>query len=215
MSKAVGGVVALFSAAVIGFAITIIVLVAEELWPGSGYYDACFTDYSVEPPITTCGTYYSSGICLMTNNSVNICRYSYSAAGIGIFAAAVTLCAMCMPAAVSVVMSLFQAVWWLGYAITVTVYNDNVSNMEFTLDTPKGPLTRAFGLPGGHWRNIVIALAWTAFAVCALCVPLSFKAGNEDSEADAPREHEEEVKYKMPDAPAGSIGMPPPAAAVV
>ena len=30
----------------------------------------------------------------MTNNSVNICRYSYSAAGIGIFAAAVTLCAM-------------------------------------------------------------------------------------------------------------------------
>ena len=57
------------------------------------------------------------------------------------------------------------------------VYNDNVSNMEFTLDTPKGPLTRAFGLPGGHWRNIVIALAWTAFAVCALCVPLSFKAG--------------------------------------
>lgn len=35
-----------------------------------------------------------SGMCLMTDNSINVCRYSYAAAAIGIVAAVVMLCAM-------------------------------------------------------------------------------------------------------------------------
>ena len=43
----------------IAFAITIIVLVADQLWPGTGYYSGCYYDYSVSPPVQTCGDWWS------------------------------------------------------------------------------------------------------------------------------------------------------------
>jgi hypothetical protein len=36
------------------------------------------------PPAASCP---AAGVCLLTNNSVNVCRYGYSAAAIGIFTA--------------------------------------------------------------------------------------------------------------------------------
>ena len=45
-------------------------------------------------PSPSCLAPCRSGICLMTNNSINVCRYSYAAAAIGIVASLVMVFAM-------------------------------------------------------------------------------------------------------------------------
>ncbi|KAI7841664.1 hypothetical protein COHA_004684 [Chlorella ohadii] len=236
-SKALGGLAAFFSVAQVAFAITIIVLVADQLWPGSGYYSGCYWDYSVTPAVEYCGTWYNrgaagsrltatpasfsftplsrlhprlsasfahSGICLMTNNSVNVCRYSYAAAAIGIVAALVTACAMCMPPAATMLAALFGALWWLAYAITATVYSKDVNNQEWSLVIGQGTaaertVTVPYSYPRGNYRTMVYALAWTTFSCCVVVMVLAvamMKGGKKAAQpaADKPYMAEEPVK---------------------
>ena len=56
----------------------------------------------------------------LQNNSINVCRYSYSAAVIGIVFLIPIMCAPCLPGVAIVLLSAFQFIWWLAYAITAT-----------------------------------------------------------------------------------------------
>ncbi|KAI7843742.1 hypothetical protein COHA_002640 [Chlorella ohadii] len=178
-SKAVGALCAFLSVAEIAFAITIIALVADQLWPGAGSYYGCYWDYSVVPAQEYCGTWYNEGVCLLTANSVNVCRYSYAASAIGIVAALITVFAMCLPPVATLLAGLFGSIWWLAYAITATVYSKDVNNQDFSVVIGAGTaaertVTIPYSFPRGNYRTMVYALAWTTFCCCMVVMALAF-----------------------------------------
>ncbi|PRW57746.1 peroxin 13 [Chlorella sorokiniana] len=210
-NKALGALAAFLSVAEIAFAITIIVLVADQLWPGAGSYYGCYWDYSQSPAQQYCGTWTSSGVCLMTDNSVNVCRYSYAAAAIGIVAAIITVFAMCLPPVATLLAGLFGSIWWLAYAITATAYSKDVNNQEFSVTLAGQTVTIPWGYPRGNYRTMVYALAWTTFCCCMVVMALAFAMmkgkGKEEGESYANKNGHIEDPVK----PAGN----PPATAAV
>lgn len=51
---------------------------------------------------------------------------------------------------------------------SLAVYGNDVSNQSWTgKDTAGATVTIPYSYPGGYWRNVVEALAWTTFACSA------------------------------------------------
>ncbi|PSC76943.1 gluconolactonase isoform B [Micractinium conductrix] len=109
------------------FAITILVLVTEELDEGRR--------------------------CLLSDGPADMCGFSYAAAIIGILLCITQLFALCRPIWMTGLAAALAASFWLGYAITATVYAATVDNA-----------------PGGRFRVAVCALGWSSY----ICHALSF-----------------------------------------
>lgn len=157
--KTCGAAAAFFGLVVCALSITTIVLISTQLYPGQG-------TYSVYYPVT--GTYtnfYLEGTCLMTTNSVNVCRYGYSVGAIGALAAIASMAAMCAPAMVTLLISAFQTVWFLAWSITATVYSNNLEG-----DDSLPQIVRDYH---SGYRRDVYAMAWTCFALSIVSIPLA------------------------------------------
>lgn len=215
-NKAAGGLIAFMSVAVIAFAITIIALVADKLWPGVGSYYGCYWDYTQNPPVETCGTYTTTGICLMTSNSVNVCWYSYAAGAIGIVAALITAFAIFLPPVTTLVAGMFGSIWWLAYAITATVYSKDLNSeqIEFTIGAgtaAQRTVTIPYSYPRGDYRTMVYALAWTTFCCSLVVMALAFVMMRSESKSETTSYADKDSKAEDPVKPTGN----PPATAAV
>ncbi|KAL4856130.1 hypothetical protein ACK3TF_003282 [Chlorella vulgaris] len=186
------------SVAEVAFAVTIIVLIADQLWPGNGYLTICNDITGV------CATGYYEGVCLLTNNSVNVCAYGYAASAIGGIVSLVCIFAPCMPAMVACVLCLINSLWYLAWSITLTVYNSKVSDSTSVVFPD--------GYPRGHYRNIVIAVSWTMYACAAVSVLLAAKM-RMDAKTAKPAEGGQAEEYKMQEGK-GEIPLHPPVATV-
>lgn len=159
-NKAQGAIIAFFGLVCVALCITTIVLISTELYPGSGYYQVYYPSTG-----TYSATFYVEGQCLMTNNSVNVCRYGYAVGAIGACSSIVLMLALCAPPVVSVLMALFNFVWFMAWGITSTVYSDNIEG-----DDSIPQLVRDYN---SKYRHDVYALAWTMFAVSVVSLPLA------------------------------------------
>lgn len=139
---------------------TIIVLIAQELYPGSGYYQVYYPATNSYSPV-----FYLEGTCLMSNNSINVCRYGYAVGAIGALSSIVLLVAICAPPFITVIISIFNSIWYLAFAITATVYSNNIKD-----DTSIPENVRLYN---DKYRKDVYALAWTCFAVSLVSLPLA------------------------------------------
>lgn len=81
---------------------------------------------------------------------------------------------------------------------TLPVYNNDVANDTSVLFPD--------GYPRGYYRNIVIALSWTACACAALSVPLALKGGKAEAAEDGKQGSHKGEQF---------VADPPPPAAVV
>jgi len=171
MANPKGAVVAFFGFTAVALCITSIALIADKLYP-SGSVTLYYPNGAEET--------YWMGRCLMTNNGVNICRYGYSVGAIGACSSIVLMLAMCAPPVLSILMSVFNSIWFLAWAITSTVYSDNFASDE-SIPQP----VRDYN---AKYRTDVYALAWTCFAISLVSVPLamSMKKGKPKSVDDKP-----------------------------
>ncbi|KAL4441529.1 hypothetical protein ABPG77_002033 [Micractinium sp. CCAP 211/92] len=119
-------VIVFFALVVLAFAIAILIIL---------------TDYVV-------GTGASPGEPLSTRAG-----YGFAVCIISFLTSIIMLFALCRPPVAIGGMAAFSTIWWLAYAITVSVYNNAVPN----------------GTPEGHYRSTVIGLSWACFA-CELAI---------------------------------------------
>lgn len=91
------------------------------------------------------------GTCYFDTTTVNVCRYGFAVCIISFLVSIIMLFALCRPPVAIGGMAVFGTIWWLAYAITVSVYNNAVAD----------------GTPEGHFRGTVVGLSWACF-VCEL-----------------------------------------------
>lgn len=175
MAKAKGpaALIAFFGVVCFALCITTIVLIADNLYPGAGTYQVYLPALGVYSQ-----PFYLDGTCLMTNNGINVCRYGYSVAAIGLLSSLVLMFAMCAPAILTILMSGFNFIWFLAWAITATVYSDN-----FADDTSIPQAVRDYN---AKYRRDVYALAWTMFSVSLVSLVLSFAMKKKEAEPSYP-----------------------------
>ncbi|KAL4448523.1 hypothetical protein ABPG75_005742 [Micractinium tetrahymenae] len=191
--KGPAALIAFFGLTCIALSITIIVLIAEELYPGSGYYQVYYPATNSYSPV-----FYIDGACLMTNNSVNVCRYGYAVGAIGALSSIVLLVAMCAPPFITVLMSIFNSIWYLAFAITATVYNNNI---EGDMSIPQN-----IRMYNEKYRRDVYALAWTCFAVSFVSLPLALAIKKKEAQHYEP---EDKPMAGTAPYPAPGAGYPP------
>ncbi|KAI7844343.1 hypothetical protein COHA_002141 [Chlorella ohadii] len=95
-----------------------------------------------------------SGECLFTTAS----HYGLAVCIISFLCSIIMVFALCRPPVAIGGVAAFGTIWWLGYAITVTVYNRTSSDA---------------GLPNQHDRTSVIGLSWACFAGMLLIFALA------------------------------------------
>ncbi|KAL4420201.1 hypothetical protein ABPG77_011417 [Micractinium sp. CCAP 211/92] len=170
-SKGPAALIAFFGLTCVALSITIIVLIAEELYPGSGYYQVYYPATNSYSPL-----FYLEGRCLMSNNSINVCRYGYSVGAIGALTSIGLLVAMCAPPFIPIVMAIFNSIWYLAFAITATVYSNNIEGDE--------SIPENIRLYNAKYRKDVYALAWTCFAVSFVSLPLALATKKQSSKPE-------------------------------
>ncbi|KAL4420918.1 hypothetical protein ABPG77_001401 [Micractinium sp. CCAP 211/92] len=175
MSAARGpaALVAFFGVVCFALCITTIVLIADNLYPGAGTYQVYLPALGVYSQ-----PFYLDGTCLMTNNSINVCRYGYSVAAIGMLSSLVLLAALCAPAILTILMSAFNTIWFMAWAITSTVYSNNFAGDD--------TIPQAVRDYNGKYRRDVFALAWTMFSVSLVSLVLAFACKKKETEPSYP-----------------------------
>ncbi|KAL4452765.1 hypothetical protein ABPG75_008427 [Micractinium tetrahymenae] len=179
--------VAFFGLVCVALCITTIVLIADNLYPGAGWYQVYLPALGV-----TSQPFYLNGACLMTNNGINVCRYGYSVAAIGILSSLLVMAAMCAPAILTIIMSAFNSIWFLAWAITATVYSDNFASDE--------SIPREIREYNAKYRRDVYALAWTMFSVSFVSLALSCALRKKEAAPEKPLPGTAPVPASEPDA---------------
>ncbi|KAI3424714.1 hypothetical protein D9Q98_008103 [Chlorella vulgaris] len=150
-----------------GCSIAILVIVNAYLWYTSYYYGGGFAVYS--------------NACYMqtpdSQDSVNICYYSWAAAGLGIFFSLwLVFMQLCsgrhrhIPVC-EVMVCVLALLWWIGCSITAMIYgqnaddygNSSVSGYAQVLKDKEG------------WRTSVWALGWAQVGLWAICAAATLK----------------------------------------
>lgn len=127
----------------IGLAIAIIAIVRNDL-----FFGVYFAGPVTTTTITTC--------LLSTDGDNRMCNYAYSLASINLLASVMLIVAACILAGRGAGLAcgnLFLGIWMLVGAIVVTIYAHDANDLDY---------------PQGNYRNAIIALLWTSFALALL-----------------------------------------------
>lgn len=192
---------ALLCFCVIGFSVTIIIIVRNELWWRTR------TCVKYQPGTTTC--IYQSGCMIGTDpGDDSLCRYAYSVGSIGMFNN--ILAFICLNAESAVGITFFTAVfniaWW---AVAGGVFTDAYEDGK-NLDPP---------LPEGHFRHVLMALCWTSMSLGAVQMLIALwrcyglrKGGAYAARPPADGEAQYEQQRQQELAAAHAYAAPPPPA---